>query len=36
MMEPDFKDYRHFSLRIPNVKFDINALIGNKTLGFQH
>ena len=26
----------HLSMKIPNVKFDINALIGNSTLGFQH
>ena len=29
-------DHRHLSLKIPNVEFDINALIGNSTLGFSH
>ena len=26
--------YEHLSLKIPNVKFDINVLIGNSMLGF--
>ena len=26
--------YEHNSLKIPNVKFDINVLIGNSRLGF--
>ena len=28
--------YRHLSLKIPNIEFNINALIGNLTLGIQY
>ena len=28
----DFFGYRHFSLKIPNVEFDINALIGQNLM----
>ena len=35
-IESIFSVYRHLSLKIPYVEFDINALIGDSTLGFQH
>ena len=35
-IESIFSGYRHLSLKILNVEFDINALIGDSTLGFQH
>ena len=31
-----FKHHKHLSLKVPNIKFDINALIGKSMLGFRH
>ena len=31
----DLVDLRHLSLKVPNIEFNINALIGNLKLGFD-
>ena len=31
-----FKRHKHLSLKVPNTKFNINALIGKSMLGFWH
>ena len=31
-----YNRYRHLSLKIPNIEFNINALIGNSMSGIQH
>ena len=31
-----FFRYKHLSLKVPNIEFDINAYIGKSMLGFRH